>query len=237
MAGWNWSGFLGYFTSPYLLGGALVTLGLTAATLVLGLMLALVLVLFRGSGVRVLAGIAALHVWLFRGTPLLVQLIIIYTGLPQLGLPRLSVLESALLGLTLNEAAYLSEILRAGIMSVAAGQRDAAKALGLNPWKTFFLIVTPQALRVIVPALGNSVNGLLKTTSITSVISMEELLRRGQILMQQRFEVMEVFVCIAIIYLAMTSAWEVIQRRIEAYYGRAYAQTAAQDVELARDAR
>jgi len=229
---WNWDGFFGYFASPYLLGGAAITLALTLATLVLGVLLALLLVLCRQSGVRPLAGLAALHVWLFRGTPLLVQLIIIYTGLPQLGFPRLNVIQSALLGLVLNEAAYLSEILRAGIMSVPAGQRDAAQALGLNRWRSFVLVVTPQALRVIVPALGNSVNGLLKTTSITSVISMEELLRRGQILMQQRFEVMEVFVCIALIYLAMTSAWEVIQRRIERHYGRAYAVST-----LARDDR
>jgi polar amino acid transport system permease protein len=95
----------------------------------------------------------------------------------------------------------------------------------------------PQALRVIVPALGNSVNGLLKTTSIASVISMEELLRRGQILMQQRFEVLEVFVCIATIYLAMTTAWELVQRRIEAHYGKAYATQVAETKQLARDDR
>jgi polar amino acid transport system permease protein len=218
---WNWPGFWNYFTNAYLLEGALVTLGLTAATLLLGLVLGLVLVLMRGSRWRVLRGIARFHVWLFRGTPLLVQLIIIYTGLPQLGLVRFTVLQSALLGLVLNEAAYLSEILRAGIQSVPRSQHDAAQALGLNRWKTFVLVTAPQALRVIVPALGNSVNGLLKTTSIVSVISVEELLRRGQILMQQRFEVLEVFVCVAIIYLAMTTAWDVVQRRIEAYYGRA----------------
>jgi polar amino acid transport system permease protein len=217
---WNWEGFFGYFTNPYLLGGALVTLGLTAATLVLGMVLALILVLFRASKWAVLRWIARIHVWLFRGTPLLVQLIIIYTGLPQLGLVRFTVLQSALLGLVLNEAAYLSEILRAGIQSVPRTQLDAAHALGLNRWKTFVLIIAPQALRVIVPALGNSVNGLLKTTSIVSVISVEELLRRGQILMQQRFEVLEVFMVIAIIYLIMTTAWDFVQRRIEAYYGK-----------------
>lgn len=235
MSVWNWSGFWSYFTNVYLLGGALVTLGLTAATLGLGMMLALVLVLLRLSDSRVLQGIARFHVWLFRGTPLLVQLIIIYTGLPQLGLVRLSVLQSALVGLVLNEAAYLSEILRAGIQSVPRGQRDAALALGLTRAKAFTLVTMPQALRVVVPALGNSVNGLLKTTSIVSVISMEELLRRGQILMQQRFEVLEVFVVIAILYLAMTSAWEVVQRRIEAYYGRADRGLGSR--ELARDAR
>jgi len=133
----------------------------------------------------------------------------------------------------LNEAAYLAEILRAGILSVSAGQRDAAQALGLRRWQGFMLVIAPQALRVIIPALGNSVNGLLKTTSITSVISMEELLRRGQILMQQRFEVMEVFVCIAVIYLGMTTVWDLVQSRIERRFGRPY----GLDPDLARDAR
>ena len=236
MKGWNWEGFFGYFLNTYLLEGALVTIALTLATLFFGFILAFILVLCRMSNIRGLTHYAQFHVWLFRGTPLLVQLIIIYTGLPQLGFFRLGVLESALLGLVLNEAAYLSEILRAGISSVPEGQRDAAKALGLSRWKVFVFVVTPQAMRVIVPALGNSVNGLLKTTSIASVISMEELLRRGQILMQQKFEVLEVFMVIAIIYLAMTTAWELIQRRIEAYYGKAYASRVTDKVSLSRDA-
>ena len=237
MKAWNWEGFFSYFTNEYLLGGAAVTLGLTAATLVLGMLLALVLVLFRLSEKPGLSHYARFHIWLFRGTPLLVQLIIIYTGLPQLGLIRLNVIQSALLGLVLNEAAYLSEILRAGIQAVPQGQRDAAMALGLKRWQMFYKVIMPQALRVIVPALGNSVNGLLKTTSIASVISMEELLRRGQILMQQRFEVLEVFVCIAIIYLIMTSAWELVQMRIEAYYGKGYDTGIANNKRLDKDAR
>ena len=234
---WNWEGFWGYFTNAYLLEGALVTLGLTVATIFLGMILAFILVFFRQSHIFGLAHYARFHVWLFRGTPLLVQLIIIYTGLPQLGFFRLNVVESALLGLVMNEAAYLSEILRAGISSVPNSQRDAAKALGLNRIKTFTLIVLPQAMRVIVPALGNSINGLLKTTSIASVISMEELLRRGQILMQQKFEVLEVFICVAIIYLAMTTVWEMIQARIEAHYGKAYAERTTEKSSLVRDNR
>ena len=234
---WNWEGFWGYFTNAYLLEGALVTLGLTVATIFLGMILAFILVLFRQSNIFGFAQYARFHVWLFRGTPLLVQLIIIYTGLPQLGFFRLNVVESALLGLVMNEAAYLSEILRAGISSVPNSQRDAAKALGLNRIKTFTLIVLPQAMRVIVPALGNSINGLLKTTSIASVISMEELLRRGQILMQQKFEVLEVFICVAIIYLAMTTVWEMIQARIEAHYGKAYAERTTEKSSLVRDNR
>ena len=232
---WNWDGFWSYFTNGYLLEGVLVTIFLTVITLFLGLILALCLTLMRMSKWRAFTGFARFYVWIFRGTPLLVQLIIIYTGLPQLGLVRLSVFESAILGLVLNEAAYLSEILRGGLLSVGAGQRDAAKAVGLTRAQTFILVIMPQALRVIIPPLGNSVNGLLKTTSITSVISMEELLRRGQILMQQRFEVLEIFIVVAIIYLVLTTIWEIIQRQIEKHYGKAYGPVA--DKALARDAR
>ena len=230
---WNWEGFWGYFTNLYLLEGALWTIGLTVSTLILGGMIGLLLAVMRLSKHKALSRTAEVYVWIFRSTPLLVQLIIIYTGLPQLGLVRFTVLESAVIGLALNEAAYLSEILRGGILSVAKGQTEAARALGLKPYQIFRKVVMPQALRVIIPPLGNSVNGLLKTTSIASVISMEEVLRRGQILMQQKFQVLEVFMVVAIIYLVMTTCWDFVQRRIEAYYGKAYG--AAVDTQLARD--
>ncbi len=235
MKGWNWEGFWGYFTNLYLLEGALWTIGLTINTLIFGGIIGLVLATMRLSKHKALSGAAQAYVWIFRGTPLLVQLIIIYTGLPQLGLVRFTVLESALIGLALNEAAYLSEILRGGILSVAKGQTEAARALGLKPFQIFRQIVLPQALRVIIPPLGNSVNGLLKTTSIASVISMEEVLRRGQILMQQKFQVLEIFLVVAILYLAMTTCWDFVQRRIEAHYGKAYG--AVVDKQLARDDR
>jgi polar amino acid transport system permease protein len=162
----------------------------------------------------------------FRGTPLLVQLLIIYTGLPLFGL-RFSVVQAALLGLALNEAAYLSETVRAGILAVARGQREAALALGLRRIQVFRLVIWPQALRIIIPPLGNSVNGLLKTTSVASVISMEELLRRTQILIQERFLVLELFMVAALYYLAMTTAWDFVQRRLEKRYGRGYGSEAA----------
>ena len=235
MTVWNWEGFWGYFTNLYLLEGALWTIGLTINTLIFGGLIGLALAVMRLSKHKALSRAAQGYIWIFRGTPLLVQLIIIYTGLPQLGLVRFSVLESALLGLALNEAAYLSEILRAGILSVAKGQTEAARALGLKPVQVFRQIVMPQALRVIIPPLGNSVNGLLKTTSIASVISMEEVLRRGQILMQTKFEVLEVFMVVAILYLAMTTCWDFVQRRIEAHYGKAYG--AIENKQLARDDR
>lgn len=217
---WDWSGFFGYLASPYLLGGAWATLWLTAASMGLGLVLGFALALLRRSPRRWLSAPAGLYIWFFRGTPLLVQLIVVYTGLPQLGL-KLSVVESALVGLSLNEAAYLAEIIRSGLAAVPEGQIGAGRALGLREWQIMRLIVMPQALRVILPPLGNSVNGLLKTTSISSVISMEELLRRTQELVQERFEVLELFAVASIYYLAMTTAWSLVQARIERRFGRA----------------
>lgn len=219
--GWDWSGFFEYLINPYLAGGALVTLGLTLAAIAGGLILGCALALMRFSALPGLARAAQLYIWVFRGTPLLVQLIIIYTGLPQVGI-KLSVVQSAFLGLILNEAAYLAEIIRGGIQSVPAGQTAAAKALGLNNAQVMRHVVMPQAIRLIVPALGNSVNGLLKTTSITSVISMEELLRRTQVLIQERFMVLELFLVAALYYLLLTTVWDFFQRRIERHYGRAY---------------
>jgi polar amino acid transport system permease protein len=229
--GWNWTGFFEYLFNPYIAAGALVTLWLTIAAIAGGLVLGCVLALMRFSKQRWISGAAQFYIWVFRGTPLLVQLIIIYTGLPQLGI-KLSVVQSAFLGLILNESAYLAEIIRGGIQSVAAGQTAAAKALGLTGAQSMRYVIMPQAVRLIIPALGNSVNGLLKTTSITSVISMEELLRRTQVLIQEQFMVLELFLVAALYYLTMTTVWEFFQRRIERHYARAY-RTDAPSVALA----
>jgi len=153
------------------------------------------------------------------------QLIVIYTALPQLGI-RFSVIEAALLGLALNEAAYLAEIIRAGIEAVPEGQSRAARALGMTERQIMRYIVMPQAFKVIIPPLGNSVNGLLKTTSVTSVISMEELLRRTQVLIQEKFMVLELFAVAAIYYLVLTTLWDFVQRRIERRFGQSTAQVA-----------
>ncbi|CAO3437997.1 amino acid ABC transporter permease [Azospirillum endophyticum] len=220
-SGWNWDGFFEYLFNGYLFSGAITTLWLTLAGIAGGLVVGCLLALLRLSPYRWIARVAQAYIWVFRGTPLLVQLIIIYTGLPQIGI-KLSVTESALIGLILNEAAYLAEIIRGGILGVAAGQSNAGRALGLNSAQVMAYIVLPQAVRIIIPALGNSVNGLLKTTSVTSVISMEELLRSTQLLIQERFMVLELFTVAALYYLLMTSLWDIVQRRIERHFGRAY---------------
>ncbi len=225
---WDWGGFFDYLFNGFLLRGAFTTLWLTVAAIAGGLVLGFALAMLRLSPIRPLSLLAQAYIWIFRGTPLLVQLIIIYTGLPQFGL-RFSVVQAALLGLILNEAAYLAEIVRGGILGVPQGQSNAGKALGLSPAQVMLFVVMPQATRIIIPALGNSVNGLLKTTSITSVISMEELLRSTQILIQEKFLVLELFTVCALYYLLMTSLWDIVQRRIEARFGRAYSTVRAPD--------
>lgn len=224
---WDWGGFQDYLFNEFLFYGALTTVGLTVASIVGGLVIGVLLALMRMSPVRPVTWFAQTYIWLFRGTPLLVQLLIIYTGLPLAIGVRFSVLEAALLGLILNEAAYLAEIIRSGILSVSQGQSNAGKALGLTPAQVMRYVVMPQATRIVIPPLGNSVNGLLKTTSVTSVISMEELLRRTQILIQEKFLVLELFAVAAIYYLILTTLWDFVQRRIEARYGKAYSRVQA----------
>jgi polar amino acid transport system permease protein len=131
------------------------------------------------------------------------------------------VLTSVIVALVLNEAAYMAEIIRGGFLAVPPGQRDAAKALGLTRWLVLTKVLLPQATRIILPALGNSVNGLLKATSIASVISMEELMRRSEMIMQIKFDVLEVFAAAAVLYLVMTTLWDQVQRWLERRFNRA----------------
>lgn len=222
MSVWNWSGFFNYLTNAYILEGVFTTVWLTCVSLLCGLVLGFVIALMRRSKLRAMRAIAWFYIWLFRGTPLLVQLIVIYTALPQLGI-RFSVIEAALIGLALNEAAYLAEIIRAGIEAVPEGQSRAARALGMTERQIMRYIIMPQAFKVIIPPLGNSVNGLLKTTSVTSVISMEELLRRTQVLIQEKFMVLELFAVAALYYLILTTLWDFVQRRIERRFGQSTA--------------
>ncbi len=216
---WDWSAFFHYLHSLYLIEGAGVSLGLSIGAMGIGLLCGLAAALMRMSRHPLLRQPASFYVWLFRGTPVLVQLIIIYTGLPQLGI-KLGVLTSALLGLGVNEGAYLAEIMRAGISAVPRGQFEAARSIGMTRTTTMRVVVMPQALRIIIPPLGNSFNGLMKTSSLASVISMEELLRRTELLIQVQFKVLEIFIVAAIYYLVMTTLWGFVQRRLEAHFSR-----------------
>ena len=221
---WSWSSFFEYLFSPYMLAGAWTTVWLTCVSMTMGVVLGLLACLMRMARHPVPRWSASFYVWLWRGTPLLVQLVIIYTGLPQFGI-RLGVIESALLAFSLNEGAYFAEVMRAGITSIGDGQRDAARALGLSPLRTMQLVILPQAARVVLPPLGNQFNGMLKTSSLASVISMEELLRHAQQLAQIEFRVLEAYSVAAMYYIAMTTAWGQVQKTIERIYDRPYARS------------
>jgi polar amino acid transport system permease protein len=216
---WDWPAFFHYLGSPFLAEGAAVTLGISVASILLGLLCGLTAAMMRMSSRRYLRLPAAGYIWLMRGTPVLVQLIVIYTGLPQFGL-RLNVVQAAILGLGLNEGAYLAEIFRAGIAAVPAGQSEAARAIGLSTMQTMRLVILPQALRIVIPPLGNAFNGLMKTSSLASVISMDELLRRTEMLIQVQFKVLEIFIVASLYYLAMTTIWGFVQRRLERLLAR-----------------
>lgn len=232
---WSWPYFFEYLTNGFMMRGAWTTLWLSTVSMLIGIGLGLVAALMKMSSNIVLRSIANFYIWVWRGTPLLIQLVIIYTGLPQIGI-RLGVIESAILGLAVNEGAYFAEIVRAGIMSVDKGQDDAARALGMTWRERMWIVILPQATRVIIPPLGNQYNGMLKTSSLASVISMEELLRNAQMLAQIEFRVLEVYIVAALWYLLLVTIWSQIQKRIEAYYDRPFGPGAAADTRAVKKA-
>jgi polar amino acid transport system permease protein len=232
MQGFDVSNFLDALVNPFLLLGALVTAGLTIVGLIGGFVFGLLVAVMRSSPWKVPSRFAQFYIWFFRGTPLLIQMVAIYSGLPQIGI-KFGVFTSVVVALISNEAAYMAEIIRGGFLAVPPGQTDAAKALGLNRWQTLAKIQLPQAVRIILPAVGNSVNGLLKATSIASVISMEELMRRSEMIMQVKFDVLEVFAAAAVDYLVLTTLWDQVQKYLERHFSRGEVSRIAPAVEQA----
>jgi polar amino acid transport system permease protein len=170
---------------------------------------------------RALRVFAWTYGWLFRGTPLLVQILFFFAVVPQLGL-KLGILTTGLVALSLNEGARMSEIVRAGLLSVPKGQLEAARSLGLGRVQVFFLVVAPQAIRVIVPPLGNNFNYMLKATSLLSVIGIAELLRTSQQIAQATTRPLEVYAVAAVAYLIVTTSWDIVQRLIEKRIARGF---------------
>ena len=188
---------LKYF--PFLLEGAFVTIQLTILSLLIGLAFGLLIALGRMSSNKLLNIICRVYISIFRGTPLLVQLMILYFALPEIGI-QFSAFQAAIIGLSLNEGAYLAEIFRAGIQSVPKGQTEGAKSIGMNGYKTFRRIVFPQAIQNILPAIGNNAIILLKNTSLAAVITVGELMNKGELIAASTFRNLEIFTIVAIIY-------------------------------------
>lgn len=188
---------------PFLIGGAVVTLQYTLVSLCAGFVLGTILALLTLSPSRLKRLPAKIYISIFRGTPLLVQLSLIYFATPQLLGYQISALQAGLLAFSLNSAAYVSEIIRAGIQSVDRGQFEAAKTLGISYQKTMIYIIIPQALRNILPALVNEAVNLLKESAIVSVIGEMDLLRRANIVSSQTFLYFEPLIIVAIVYYVM----------------------------------
>ena len=218
---WSWSSFFDFIVNPYLIQGAWTTVWLTIAATAIGLSVGSIAAIMKMSRFVVLRYTAGFYVWLWRATPLLVQLVVLYTGLPQLGI-RLTVLESALIGFGLNEGAYLAEVIRGGFSGVDPGQIEASRSLGMNPLQMMRVVVIPQVFRIILPPLGNQFNGMLKTSSLASVITLQELLRHAQQLAQVEFRVLEAYMAAAVYYATLTSLWGIVQRRLERRFDRPY---------------
>ena len=220
-----------FLFNPNILRGGITTIQLTVLSMVLGVALGVVLAVMRLSRNPVLRIVSGAYLWLFRGTPVLVQIVLWFNlGLifPRLGFgpisadtnSLISAFGAALLALTLNEAAYMAEIVRGGILSVDKGQTEAAHALGLTGARTMRQIVLPQAMRVIVPPTGNEVVTMLKTTSLVAVIGAQDLFTEAQLYGSKNFTTFEMLLVACFWYLVLTSLLTVAQSRLEHRFAR-----------------
>jgi polar amino acid transport system permease protein len=233
----DWNAVGDYLFQRLIREGAVVTLELTVLAMVIGIGLGIVLAVMRISPNPVMSTVSWFYIWFFRGTPVLVQIFFWYNlnlVLPHIGLgipgqplwwqvgtnELISPFIAATLGLGLNEAAYMAEIVRAGIISVEHGQTEAAQALGMNRLLVMRRIVLPQAMRVIVPPTGNESISMLKTTSLAFGAAVPELFTRGQQIASFNFKVVELLIVISVWYLAMTSVLTVGQYYLERYFAR-----------------
>jgi polar amino acid transport system permease protein len=234
----QWDVFARYFFSGSILQGLAMTLWLTLIAMVAGTTIGVVAAVMRQSPIKVLASAAWLYTWFFRGTPLLVQIIFWYNlailfptlelGVPFTGITIWSGTTNSLitpfvaasLALSLNEGAYMAEIVRGGLKSVDQGQEEAATALGMTRMKMLRRIVIPQAMRVIVPPFGNEVISMLKSSSLVSVIAMAELLYSAQLIYQQSYETIPLLMVASLWYLSLVTVLSAIQYYVERHFSR-----------------
>ncbi len=189
---------------PLLLAGALVTLKITAMAVGLGMVFGLIASIGSLCNNRVIHCIARVYVNFIRGTPLLIQIFILYFALPVITGMRIDPFSAAVAACSINSGAYVAEIFRAGIQSIAIGQRRAALSLGMTPAQTMRYVVLPQAFKRVIPPLGNEFIAMLKDSSLVSVIGFEELTRKGQLIIADTYGSLEIWSTVAILYLIMT---------------------------------
>jgi polar amino acid transport system permease protein len=209
------SQFTHYLTLGFLWQGLLIAIEISAAAFLAALPFALGLALMRMSRSAVVRWLPVPFLWVMRGTPILLQLLFWYNVLPLIGI-RTSAMATAIIGMALNEIAFMAEIIRGGLLSVRQTQRDAAAALGLKRWQVLQRVVIPQALRTIVPAMSNEAIIIVKNTSLASVITVGELTLRSEQVVSTNFEYVPVFLAAGVLYLVATSVIVVVQGWLEA---------------------
>ena len=199
--------------------GAALTLFICFAAMIASTILALAAALGRLSSNGVMFGVSTFYTSFFRGTPLLLQILLVYLGLPQIGIV-LTPIPAAVIALSLCYGAYSAEIFRAGILAVPHGQREAARALGLRESLIMWLVVLPQAMRLIIPPLGNQFIAMLKDSSLVSVLGAWELMYMARTHGRAEFKYMEMLIAAALIYWGMSAVFELVQSRIERKFGK-----------------
>ena len=213
---------LEYVVSERFLEAAGMTLLLTILSVLLGILVGLVIAIMQETRTpylrTVMRSTAVVYLWLFRGTPVLFQLIFVFNVLPAFGI-RLSGFACAILALSLNEGAYMSEIMRSGLQAVGKGQRMAGRALGMRDWQVMRYIVLPQALRIVIPPIGNQFIGMLKLSALVSVIAVEELLLVANQTASANFRYLEALGAAGLWYLLFTTVFMLAQARIERWAG------------------
>ncbi len=204
-----------FLFSSFFLQATWTTLWISVAAQFCGVVLGLFLALMRLSRFPLLSWPARSYIWFFRSSPLLVQVLLLWIGLPKVASILLPDYACVLVAFSLNEGAYMAEIIRAGITSVDRGQMEAAKSLGMRYALAMHRIVLPQAARVIIPPLGNEFNNMLKTTSIASVLGVYELTHTADVFGAPKFSVFELLIVATLYYLLLATLWDHIQGWIE----------------------
>lgn len=199
---------------PFLLEGAYYTLMITLVSMFFGSLIGVVVAIARLKGNKLIQALARFYVSIIRGTPTLVQIIIIYYGLVDFGI-SLDPLPAAYIALSINNGAYLSESMRGALQSIPKGQTEAAYATGMTPWQAMRRIVLPQAIRRAIPPVGNTFIGMLKETSLVSVISVTELLRSAQLLIAQYYVYLPFYLGIALIYWVLSTLFAFLLNKLE----------------------
>ena len=189
---------------PLLISGAGITVEITALSVFFGMLIGIIVALARLSGFKILRWLGNVYVDFIRGTPLLIQIFLVYFALPSIIGHRVDAFFAAISACSINSGAYVADVFRGGIQSIDVGQMEAGRSLGMTWWQTMRYIILPQAFKRIIPPLGNEFIAMLKDSSLVSVIGFEELTRRGQLIIARTYASFEIWMAAALLYLVLT---------------------------------